>query len=430
MECFSSTFPLSFTETEGTFIEEGLVAELGLDGQPHPLCIRWTGETQREEKESVQVQLSISSVDNKERLFTLPKVHSIQKLSLPHQSFSAEQMRENHDHLKNLPLKSYTNASPRLLIGIDNCHLVQPLQYAGGKEQEPVAVKTQLGWVVFGPYAEISTPLQNYWNYHICSCATGDAQSMDTALRNALVMEFGELSGELVPARMLLAKRRFENTPPKQWRKAGDLTELYVYPFKSCAPVVMQSVQCANIGPQRNLLRDRTFTMTNADGEFVTARMKLKMMLGQPRFDECYETMVLTAPGMLELRVDVWALREVDADRAPSRATVWSESVPTVDCGPDAARWYSRYLLDKDDSYRLEYTSRRRHAKVATALLALRKEFPFQWLPLEKTVALHLISETFQLAMSSAQCGTLMMSGLEKLLFAGPHTMVGLMWVT
>uniref|UniRef100_A0A182MZY1 MOSC domain-containing protein n=1 Tax=Anopheles dirus TaxID=7168 RepID=A0A182MZY1_9DIPT len=190
-----------------------------------------------------------------------------------------------------------------------------------------------------------------------------------------LVTEFGELSVSqkallvaagvggvaLVSAGALLAKRRIENTPPKQWRKAGNLTELYVYPIKSCAPVVMQSVQWADIGPQRNLLRDCTFTVTNADGEFVTARMKPKMVLVQPRFDERYETMVLTAPGMPELRVDVRALREAGADRAPSRGTVWGESVPTVDCGPDAARWFSRYLLDKDDSYRLEYTSRRRH---------------------------------------------------------------------
>uniref|UniRef100_A0A182U3E7 MOSC domain-containing protein n=1 Tax=Anopheles melas TaxID=34690 RepID=A0A182U3E7_9DIPT len=191
-----------------------------------------------------------------------------------------------------------------------------------------------------------------------------------------LVAEFGELPVSqkallvaagvggvaLLSAGGYLVKRRIDNTPPKQWRKAGELTELYVYPVKSCAPVVLQQADCADLGPQRNLLRDRTFMVTNADGKFVTARMKPKMVLVQPRFDERFETMYLTAPGMPELRIEVGALGVADA----TRSTVWGETVPTVDCGSEAARWFSRYLLDKEDGYRLRYyplknTSRRRH---------------------------------------------------------------------
>uniref|UniRef100_A0A182QE47 MOSC domain-containing protein n=1 Tax=Anopheles farauti TaxID=69004 RepID=A0A182QE47_9DIPT len=188
--------------------------------------------------------------------------------------------------------------------------------------------------------------------------------------QKALVVATGVGGVALLSAGALLAKRRIENTPPKQWRKAGELTELYVYPIKSCAPVVLQKVACVELGPRRNLLRDRIFMVTNADGKFVTARMKPKMVLVQPRFDERYETMFLTAPGMAELRVDVRALV---ANPELARGTVWGESFPTVDCGPDAARWFSRYLLDKDEGYRLqyyphEYTSRRKNGSDTGAL--------------------------------------------------------------
>ncbi|XP_049281505.1 mitochondrial amidoxime reducing component 2-like [Anopheles funestus] len=188
-----------------------------------------------------------------------------------------------------------------------------------------------------------------------------------------LVTEFGELpvsqkmllvaagvgSIAMLSAGGYLVKKRIENTPPKQWRKAGELAELYVYPIKSCAPVVMQQIECADLGPQRNFLRDRIFMVTNADGKFVTARMKPKLVLVQPRFDDRYETMFLTAPGMPELRLDVRTLAAgpTEDGRAGEtvRSTVWGEQVATVDCGNEVARWFSRYLLDKEDGYRLRY---------------------------------------------------------------------------
>ncbi|XP_052900631.1 mitochondrial amidoxime reducing component 2-like [Anopheles moucheti] len=196
-----------------------------------------------------------------------------------------------------------------------------------------------------------------------------------------LVAEFGELpvsqkvllvaagvgSIAMLSAGGYLVKKRIDNTPPKQWRKAGELAELYVYPIKSCAPVVMQQIDCADLGPQRNFLRDRIFMVTNADGKFVTARMKPKLVLVQPRFDERYETMFLTAPGMPELRVDVRTLAAGPSEGGETiRSTVWGEQVPTVDCGNEVARWFSRYLLDKEDGYRLRYypltyTSRQRN---------------------------------------------------------------------
>lgn len=41
---------------------------------------------------------------------------------------------------------------PRILIGIDNWHLATALKCVEGKVGEPAAVKTRLGWVVYGPF--------------------------------------------------------------------------------------------------------------------------------------------------------------------------------------------------------------------------------------------------------------------------------------
>lgn len=172
--------------------------------------------------------------------------------------------------------------------------------------------------------------------------------------RQAAVVAAGIGGVALLSAGGYLLKRRIDNTPPKQWRKAGELTEIYVYPIKSCGPLVVQQVGCSPIGPQQNLMRDRVFMVTNEEGKFVTARMKPKMVLVKPRFDERFETMILEAPGMPELRIDVRKL----TDGATLESTVWGEQVPTVDCGDEAASWFSTYLLDKKVGYRLRYNPR------------------------------------------------------------------------
>lgn len=146
-------------------------------------------------------------------------------------------------------------------------------------------------------------------------------------------------------------KKRIDNTPPKQWRRVGEIHEIYVYPIKSCAPVRMSRVYCAELGPMRNLLRDRIFMVVNPDGKWVTARQKPKMVLIQPQFDDGYQTMTLSAPGMDDITIQVDAL----FDQESVKSVVWGDTVPTVDCGDGVAKWLSTYLLDKPDGYRLRF---------------------------------------------------------------------------
>uniref|UniRef100_A0A2M3ZKT1 Putative mitochondrial amidoxime-reducing component 1 n=1 Tax=Anopheles braziliensis TaxID=58242 RepID=A0A2M3ZKT1_9DIPT len=179
--------------------------------------------------------------------------------------------------------------------------------------------------------------------------------------RQALLVAAGLGGVALVSAAAYLAKQRLDNTPPKRWRKAGELSDIYVYPIKSCGPVVLQTIDCTETGPGQQLMRDRSFMVTNEDGKYVTARMKPKMVLIAPRYDGPSATLYLQAPGMPELRIDVGELARraasegTGADPAIERSTVWGESVTVLDCGDTVAQWFSRYLLDKDAGYRLRY---------------------------------------------------------------------------
>lgn len=54
------------------------------------------------------------------------------------------------EHLRHLPVKSFQRAVPGLLIGLSNSHLLTTVKIREGKEQEPIAAKTRIGWAVCG----------------------------------------------------------------------------------------------------------------------------------------------------------------------------------------------------------------------------------------------------------------------------------------
>ncbi|XP_055585784.1 mitochondrial amidoxime-reducing component 1-like isoform X2 [Uranotaenia lowii] len=148
-----------------------------------------------------------------------------------------------------------------------------------------------------------------------------------------------------------LAKKYLDSRPPKKWRRVGEITDIIVYPIKSCGPVRLSKVECSSIGLQQGLLRDRIFMVITTDGSFITGRSHPTMVLVQPKFDEAYETMTLSAPGMMDIAVDVKRLATVN----PIKASVWGQTVTAVDCGEEVARWFSRFLVSEDFGLRLVY---------------------------------------------------------------------------
>ena len=68
-----------------------------------------------------------------------------------------------------------------------------------------------------------------------------------------------------------------------------------------------------------------------------------------PSFDG--SVLTLNAPGMMSFSVDLARLN----GRSSFRAAVWGQVVAACDCGEEAARWLSRFLIQEDVGYRLVY---------------------------------------------------------------------------
>ncbi|XP_062714095.1 uncharacterized protein LOC134290888 [Aedes albopictus] len=152
-----------------TMIETSLANKLGIDGQEHPLCLKWTGNITREEKKSCRIALEISGLRNKKR-YWMSGVGTVPSLDLPVQTLPIQQLRQRYTHLRGVPIDGYLDAVQRLLIGIDNLRLALPLIVREGEEGHPVAVKTRLGWCIYGGHRD---GRREPVSFHICECEHG-----------------------------------------------------------------------------------------------------------------------------------------------------------------------------------------------------------------------------------------------------------------
>lgn len=108
------------------------------------------------------------------------------------------------------------------------------------------------------------------------------------------------------------------------------LSQLMIYPVKSCAGINLQSADTSPFGLQY----DRRWMLVDANGVMLTQRQHPRMCLIQPMLDNCQLT--LDAPGMDQLHVTQGTVEIA--------VSVWEDQCDAVDCGDQAAEWLSEFM--------------------------------------------------------------------------------------
>ncbi|XP_036341132.1 uncharacterized protein LOC118750502 [Rhagoletis pomonella] len=134
-----------------TILEEAVAKRIGVKGQCHPLTLQWYGDRVVTEQ-SFKVSLEIAGCSSNKR-FTLRDVRTVKNLNLPVQSFT----KDDFEHLRELPLQDYPSTKPVLLIGLNQAHLGVTTTIVQVDIGSPLAAKTSLGWVAYGPTKLAST---------------------------------------------------------------------------------------------------------------------------------------------------------------------------------------------------------------------------------------------------------------------------------
>ncbi|XP_067625507.1 uncharacterized protein [Eurosta solidaginis] len=137
-----------------TMIDSDIVRELGIQGRKQSLNIQWFGGRTVEELTMV-VDLLISGA-GMEHKHNFRSVFAVSNLQLPLQSVSKDDLKSNVQRC-HLPVRPYNEVRPKLLTGLDHCHLGLPSTTIKLNMSGPFVAKTQLGWVVFGPTTASST---------------------------------------------------------------------------------------------------------------------------------------------------------------------------------------------------------------------------------------------------------------------------------
>ncbi|XP_036348019.1 uncharacterized protein LOC118757413 [Rhagoletis pomonella] len=134
-----------------TILEEAVAKRIGVKGQCHPLTLQWYDDRVVTEQ-SFKVSLEIAGCSSNKR-FTLRDVRTVKNLNLPEQSFT----KDDFEHLRELPLQDYHSTKPVLLIGLNQAHLGVTTTIVQADIGSPLAAKTSLGWVAYGPTKLAST---------------------------------------------------------------------------------------------------------------------------------------------------------------------------------------------------------------------------------------------------------------------------------
>ncbi|XP_065095606.1 uncharacterized protein LOC135717443 [Ochlerotatus camptorhynchus] len=143
------TFVFLDDGSSSTLLEEGIAAQLGIEGEPDNLWLSWTGKISRHEKTSKRLSVKISGAGKKEK-FQLSNVRTVHELGLPSQTLHYTELSNTFPHLQGLPVASYVNVKPGMIIGLEHVRLLTSLKNREGNSSEPVATKTRLGWCVYG----------------------------------------------------------------------------------------------------------------------------------------------------------------------------------------------------------------------------------------------------------------------------------------
>ena len=143
-----STYAVLDPGSDSTLIRKDLADRLQLVGKTYRLNINTVGnETATQNLD--RVSFGLSSKDQPDPVM----VHGawvIDKLNIPCFKVSKERVAQHWNHLSDVDLPELDGGDVMILIGADMAHLLIHLEVRQGRWDEPIAVKTPLGWTLFG----------------------------------------------------------------------------------------------------------------------------------------------------------------------------------------------------------------------------------------------------------------------------------------
>ncbi|XP_056402912.1 mitochondrial amidoxime-reducing component 1-like isoform X2 [Hyla sarda] len=121
-------------------------------------------------------------------------------------------------------------------------------------------------------------------------------------------------------------------------RKVGTVSQLLIYPVKSCRAVSVQEAECTELGLRHGELEDRHWLVVTEEGHMVTGRQEPRIVLIS--VTGCGDSICLEAPGMEKIHVP---LVQPKSNKIVN-CRVFSSDVQGRYCGDEVSRWLTTYF--------------------------------------------------------------------------------------
>ncbi|KAM8960955.1 mitochondrial amidoxime-reducing component 1-like [Pelodytes ibericus] len=148
-------------------------------------------------------------------------------------------------------------------------------------------------------------------------------------------------------------------------KQVGIVSQLLIYPIKSCRAVSVQEADCIELGLCKGDLRDRHWLVVTEEGHMVTGRQEPRMVLISVSVQG--ESLFLEASGMEKLEVPM----KLPKSNRVRDCRVFRTDIQGRDCGEEASRWMTSYFQSSQPYYLVHFeaeTMRPRKSKEAEIL--------------------------------------------------------------
>ncbi|CAH8492347.1 unnamed protein product [Schistosoma haematobium] len=137
--------------SDASLITEDLAKRLNLEGEPKTISLRTLDN--HSTIQCKEVQLEVSSLDSSSS-FRIPNVWTVERLPMLRRTVPTTSQMKSWTHLKDISFSRVEDENVELLIGCNAPSVHEMKEVRTGKPNEPFAVKTLLGWTLFGSYGE------------------------------------------------------------------------------------------------------------------------------------------------------------------------------------------------------------------------------------------------------------------------------------
>jgi hypothetical protein len=160
-----TTYALLDSCSTSTFCSMNVVQQLAVQGQDVTLELT-TLQGIKADIKTTAVQLVIGDVGGQHEVM-LPVVYTRDNLHLNSNNLARLDEVESYAHLKDIVMPNIKITDVNLLIGQNAPELLQPYEIRHGRQGEPYATRTLLGWTINGP---LHTSGRHVAHSKLCTC--------------------------------------------------------------------------------------------------------------------------------------------------------------------------------------------------------------------------------------------------------------------